>query len=232
MAQAGPVILLNKENCPIVNLLETTLVEHLVKEKHRNIVVIDENTPIEEAIKTLAEHQILSLPVRAHDSADIVGMVDVLDIINFLIRTYSQGETIMETQWSDYCRDIQLLVHRGIRFGIKPVKSVMGTSTVDPVVVISEKGTIMQLIEQAFSKGIHRVPVMNDINRTVSNIVSQSDVIDFISRCAMKKTNLGILEGKTLADLNLGTKNVITMSVNAQAIHAFYLVMQKQKKNI
>lgn len=90
-------------------------------------------------------------------------------------------------------------------------------SRCDPWTPVSPHGTLAQLIE-IFTAGLHRVPVVDDLS-IVSNIVSQSDVIRYLS----DHVSPGAPFDQTVKDLNLGSRNVIDMSVTAQAIHAFYL---------
>ena len=96
--------------------------------------------------------------------------------------------------------------------------NIADSSQCDPWTPASPFGTLAQLIEM-FSGGIHRVPVVDELG-IVSDIVSQSDLIRFLS----DHITSGPPFDKTVADLNLGTRNVIDMSVSAEALHAFYLM--------
>jgi len=79
---------------------------------------------------------------------------------------------------------------------------------------------LYQLCEDVFSREIHRVPVINDKNFLL-DIISASDVVSFI---AQHIDRIGSVAEATVGELNLGTRNVISMSSSALAIHAFYLM--------
>jgi hypothetical protein len=127
-------------------------------------------------------------------------------------------------------------------------------------------GTLAQLIEEAFSRGVHRVPVYNRASTVVTNIISQSgtthtrdtrdtydthdthathasaharlwattnettraDIIKFImgkmDEAGNPEAVLGSLMGKTVDELRLGTKPVISMSDELPAFKALQLV--------
>jgi hypothetical protein len=41
----------------------------------------------------LAHHRMLSLPVQAKDSVDVIGFVDVLDVLTHIVRLCSEGKS-------------------------------------------------------------------------------------------------------------------------------------------
>jgi len=85
---------------------------------------------------------------------------------------------------------------------------------------VFENGTLYQVLEEMFSKEIHRVPVMDDAGAII-NILSQSDITQFMADNKRLWSSLG---HKTVEQLSLGTDTVICMSQHACAIHAFYLM--------
>lgn len=93
----------------------------------------------------------------------------------------------------------------------------------DPLFTVNVNGTVSQLIEEIFCKGVHRVAVMDENMRHPIGIISQSDIIKFLASEECLRL-MGNLKSKTVQELNLGTRNVVQMSSSAQAIHAFYLM--------
>jgi len=204
-----------------VKLLQTTLIRQILPAKRDQILELDSNTTVSQAIKVLAGNNILSMPVWDKNDGVYLGFLDYLDILNFAINMYTEGIQVNETQYGAYCTDINILQHRGVRFGIKPVKEIINASKKDEFIPVYAHGTIYQLIEGVFYKGIHRVPVLDENNKIVS-IVTQSEVLNFLAKhMDIVVSDLGNI---SVDQLHLGTKNVIAMSTNAQAIHAFYLM--------
>jgi CBS domain-containing protein len=190
-----------------------------LKEKNRKIIEINGSVTVSEALKVLAENNILSVPVWDKNDGDYLGFLDVLDIVNYVVNMYTVGTSVKEVQWEKYCTDLELLQHRGIRFGMKPIKEIINASRKDEFIPVYGHGTVYQLIEGVFYKGIHRAPIMDELNK-VRNCVTQSDVMEFIGK-HMEVINPK-LGGMTVGQLQLGTKDIITMSANSLAIHAFW----------
>ncbi len=80
------------------------------------------------SISLLAQHRILSVPVLCKDSRDVLGFVDVMDILTFIVRLVTHGHDMQEAQWSAWANDIITLQAKGEQFGQTHVKRVMGTS--------------------------------------------------------------------------------------------------------
>jgi len=209
------------ENSSIIKFLQETSISNILPEKRIQILELDSNTTVSQAIKALAQNEILSMPVWNKADGFYLGFLDYLDILSFAINMYIEGNQVSETQYGAYCTDISILRHRGVRFGMKPVKEIINVSKKDQFIPVYAHGSVYQLIEGVFYKGIHRVPVMDENNKIIS-IVTQSDMLNFLTKqMEILVKDLGNI---TINQLDLGTKNVITMSANAQAIHAFYLM--------
>lgn len=106
--------------------LQATQISHIWKAKNE-VITVKSNLSIQEASKILAEKNILSAPVFDPESESWLGFVDVFDIVVTALSIYSEAPNFQaeEAKWSSWCRDIDTLNHRGVRFAIKPVKSVM-----------------------------------------------------------------------------------------------------------
>jgi CBS domain-containing protein len=207
---------------PIVDLLKSTSINDLIKGKDSsNLMQLDSSITVSQAIKILAENNVLSMPVFDKEDGSHLGFVDYCDILTFVINMYTEGHQVSETQWNSFCSDIETLQHRSVRFGIKPIKEIIDASHRDAFIPVYGHGTVFQLIEGVFYKGVHRVPVMDEQDKLIA-IVTQTDVMNFFGRnSSLMNADLG---RQTVKQLKLSTPNVITMSINAQAIHAFHLM--------
>jgi len=202
------------------NFLEQTKIETIAVPLGK-VVGFPATTSIEEALKILAENDILSAPVFDPETKEYIGFVDVMDILRAIIGLYSEASDTSEIAWSKWATDINSLSLRGIRFAIKPVKNVVDLSKIDPYLPVSKSGTLYQLMEEVFSKGIHRAPLYDDIAmKAPVALITQSDVINAISK-VVPSSSIGI---KTVEELSLGTRYPIQMSIDALAIQAFYLM--------
>jgi len=213
------------------DVLDLATVADLLKIKSTSrskVIDVKASTPINEAIKILAENDILCALVRADDSVDYIGVLDVLDVLGFILKSYSTSKDSDSMQWSSWCTDIDELKYRGETLGAIPISQL--TAHKLPAAVYQE-GSIFQLIE-VFAQGVHRVPVWRVSGHLhyVSDIVTQSDVINFLFRHRFDADSHGFrlhgdLFNSPIKNLGLGYEtNVITMSYSAQAIHAFWLM--------
>lgn len=218
---------MSSKNNEIVEYLQTTSIKSFLELRptKNEMIVLDSNCSVEKAIETLASRHILSAPVRDVKEGEYKGIVDMLDILHYALLIYSQGsksESIREEDWKEWCADISVLKGRGVRFGITPVKSIMNESSRNPFCPVSERGTLFQLMEDILGRGIHRAPVVGEMN-LVGNVISQSDIIQIFHNNIEK---FGLLANKSVKDLNLGTRPAIMVPVNSLAIHAFYFMLE------
>jgi CBS-domain-containing membrane protein len=206
---------------PLVALLEQMTVNQLVGDKQ--VITVQEDAQLKDVINLLASHRILSVPVTCKDSRDVLGFVDVMDILTFIVRIVSRGHNIQEAQWSAWANDISTLKAKGEEFGHTPVRDIMAASRTDLYFPVYGQGTVMQAMEH-FAAGLHRAAVFNKTNKVLTNIITQSDVVQLLIK-NLTGPSLGVLGGKTIEELQLGTSaSVICMSTTAQAIHAVYLM--------
>ena len=51
--------------------------------------------------------------------------MDVLDILSFILQMYTQDLDSKEITWGKWVQDMETLTHRGVRFGLKPIKQII-----------------------------------------------------------------------------------------------------------
>eukprot|EP00048_Salpingoeca_helianthica_P000442 m.41545 g.41545 ORF g.41545 m.41545 type:complete len:330 (+) comp10517_c0_seq1:100-1089(+) len=208
------------------NLFERILSKHtlksFLKDRHTELVYLRSSDPVEKALKVLCEHHILSAPVRFEDAGDFCGLIDMMDILSAIIRLYTAGtNSVAAADWQEWCKDIETLDHRGVRFGIMPVAKLINQSEGNPFLPVSEHGTFFQLAEELFARGVHRAPVSDDHGK-ILGIVSQSDVIALLAKSPEFLTDP--LASKTISELGVIDKEFLSVTVDTPAIHAFYLM--------
>jgi CBS domain-containing protein len=211
--------------------LKSTLVEDLVdcKTEKKIYDVLLEDT-VRDVHNLLAEKKILSVPVRVEKGcSDYLGMVDVLDVVFFVLyKVTGEPKTVEEVQWSSWCQDLGKLQVKGEELGDIKVEKLFSEDSVYKAAAkwtpVSQKGTLSQLLE-LFAAGVHRVAVTSHMEGYVRNIVSQSDVLAYISK---HQDLLGDWADKSLEEVGLATgkdtSRVICMAQESQVIHAFYLM--------
>jgi len=217
----------------IEQFLQEKLVRELIlcKSAPKEIIYVTTNSSITATFELLAKHDILAVPVREQDELLYVGWISVLDILSFILRVYSKGETIdKDAPWSTWCKNIDTLICRGEELGKISVVDAMDKTWISPV---NATGSVFELVESLFatSKNIHRIGVCNDENDNyVRAIVTQSDVIQLLYKYSLEKPFLGNIADTPIGDIpglryHAESNNLISMSINAQTIHAFWLMI-------
>lgn len=130
-------------------------------------------------------------------SKSFLGFVDMLDIVSFAVSLleFNNGEI-----------DSQLLFENSQKMLSKQVKHIVDMSKINPVCQVRDISPLLQTIG-VFQKGIHRVAVIGPDGQIV-NILSQSDVVRFL---LSEVDNFLPVFDKTVAELNLGSSNPITI---------------------
>ena len=88
------------------------------------------------------------------DAVDWLGFIGCLDILRLAIHMYTNGtnniaedlKKIDNPEWSSWCRDINTVQHRDVRFGLTPIKKLIAGRPVDTLCPINEMGSVHELI--------------------------------------------------------------------------------------
>jgi len=201
----------------IRDLLEKTLVSTFTASK-AEIIVIPSNVSPYDAFKVLISHNILSAPVLDVTTKKYTGFLDIRDLVSFVV-------FVDDDQKSDVPQNLLELVLHGCKLFKVDLDGVTTT-------YLSRRNAFRSLhssdnlltVCQLLSTGLHRVPIVDE-SGTVINIISQSSVIQFLSHHLKEyKDELN----RTLKELNLGTKPVISVKQDTLAIETFRLMDNKK----
>eukprot|EP01112_Ceratiomyxa_fruticulosa_P017810 TRINITY_DN561_c0_g1_i1.p1 TRINITY_DN561_c0_g1~~TRINITY_DN561_c0_g1_i1.p1 ORF type:complete len:363 (+),score=58.01 TRINITY_DN561_c0_g1_i1:210-1298(+) len=197
------------------------------QKKERKLIVLKDDDTLEHALTMLTTNKILSAPITTSDSETFVGFLSLNDVVNFILKTYSNttNKESEEVEWSSWCDDFYSLSFRGVSFAQTPVKDIVKNLS-EPICQVNEFGTVYQLMEDVFQSGYHRAIVLKDIPSSFETkalgIVTQSDIIHLLWENIYL---CGDIIHQEIGDLRIFNPTVISMSENALAIHAFYLMM-------
>jgi len=204
------------------------------QKKDRKLIVLNDDDTLEHALTVLTSNKILSAPIQHKESESFVGFLALNDVVNFILKVYSNASNkdSEEIGWVSWCEDFYSLSFRGVLFSQTPVKDVIKQLS-EPLCQVNEFGTIYQLMEDIFFSGIHRVIVLKDIlsplEIKVLGIITQTDVIHLIWENVYL---LGDYIHQKIGDLRIFNPAVISMSIEAKAIHAFYLMMYNKVEGV
>lgn len=217
-------------------ILENSTVDDVLKLKpSHKIEQLNHNVTVATAMKTLADHKILSAPVLSAagveeigDFGDYMGLVTTESILHHFLRHVPEGSEKDLEKTKDFWE--QLLI----------------TITSDNDVSYIHAGevhklTLYQLFMGYFFRKdrhpIHRLAVF-DARVRVTNIISQSDLLRFVSRHIKEMKadendtthadkHHSRLDKLTIKQLQLGLQEVQTVHLKDRALDAFRIMEEK-----
>jgi len=194
MAQSAKEFLTNTSISSFLNSIE-------------HVISIQANEKAVEALGKILENKISALPVRNADSHNFGSFIDTLDICTFIMQTI------------DACGD-----------DLDKAEKLFLETTCSQVANRGEKNTFHQVLHTDNLKSclakmvalsnIHRLPVF-DLRGNFVGILSQSTVVNVITENIRL---FGMITNKSVNDLRLGIKKVISVNVSAPIKAAFKLI--------
>jgi len=201
------------EESPVRKLLASTLVGSIPTPKG-NVVIVRSTASPYEGFKILVEHNILSAPVFDEKTQKYSGFLDIRDLVSFVV-------FVDDDQKSDVPQNLHELIMHGCKLFKMDLEGVTPTylSRRNPFRPVSTTDSLLVVCTE-LAKGLHRVPVVDDKGNVV-NIISQSSIINFLARHSKE---LQSQTERTLEELGLGTKPVVSVKQDTPAIETFRLM--------
>jgi len=166
---------------------------------------------VESCLAKLAEFHITAAPVLEN-----VGLVGVLDLLAFLVKTSTK---ILVDDVSGESRnlttdDMRMLRKRAKDFKLGKVQDLIDYSKKNPWVYLFDDQTVADAMV-TFSQGIHRVILFKRDSNKMLGILTQSDVVRFLAE--EQKTQFEI----PVSHLKNKTEKLITVSQSTLAFDSF-----------
>jgi len=209
------------------DLLSSVAVDFIVDEnwRKRNLVFVNHYQSLEKALERLNRHNIQAMPVINQDSNTIIGVLDLLDILNYMEELFpwdlatSSKSTLESKRWE---------------FLQKSVGDILVSAKHRTCPIISEDASLATVTRE-LATGEHCILVVPRNEQTelkenilcvesVSWLVTQSDIVRFLARNVpwMTKNDYE----KSVGELGLIQKDVLTVSHSLPTVEAFKLMHQ------
>ncbi len=154
-----------------------------------------------------------------HDQ--FIGFIDMLDIVCHCMKDFNDVELQTDA-------DFEKLLEAHHSLTKYTCGQVAGGSGRNPYYPIDEQTSFLTAIDLLLSHRLHRLPVVDSTGQLTS-LLSQSAII-FAIADNLKKFPIS---HTTVAQLNLGIKNVLGVKVDQKAIEAFKIMYDKvQPQNV
>lgn len=190
--------------------LESMMIENWVRKR---LVLVGDRQPLDKALQRLNRHKITSLPIISEQTGNIIGILDSLDIVNYLSTVLDQ-EAIGPARWD---------------FNLKTTGELLALST-HKGLVMSNQANIYEALAY-LSKGIPRIMVVDAAiaphfqekeEEGILGLFTQSDVVRFLAANPYW-LNLHPRASKKLEELDIfsGVENLVCVDQNTPASTAF-----------
>lgn len=212
----------------VCQLLNSVTVGELGTKK---VLTIPATTSVKDTFEFLIKNKILSAPIYDETEKEYTGLVDLVDIVHFVVELLGDVEFHQDLDLWDIVAGKDVFVRTA-------VKDISDLSQRNPFCSLPKTVPLLDvcktLVNGAFGNTIHRVCVTGQTDKaetSITAIVSQSDVIAFINSHLASLAGCPLLD-KTVQEVKLGIKTVVTIKENRPCIEAFRLMHDNQVSGI
>ncbi|KAK9686963.1 cell separation during budding [Basidiobolus ranarum] len=184
----------------------------------QKVIVIDGEASLESAVQTLIQGGVSSAPIYNKEANNFIGMFDYRDMLTYVLAV-KERSTILQKVPSP---EIAELIRKVSNAESIPVKMASDLSQRNPFYSITEDTTLIQILD-LLSTSVQRVVVANN-QGSLTGILSQSLVVEYIFTRLQSYPDLQALFKKTLPELNIGKSEVISINTDRPVVDAMALL--------
>lgn len=189
------------------------------------VISFQVNTPLSKVIDTLSGKHIQSAPVYDANK-QCLGLIDLCDIVAFLVHMLYKKAGIDATQSSQEVTLAGFAFPRtefeegkgmSYRFKHQPVQEIINFSKQNPYMPVGQQTPLRDVVRALAT--VRRVPVV-DGEGQVRALISQSSIVAWLS----KRIDKVPFATRTLEELGIARKKVITISASSRTLDAFAIL--------
>ncbi|KJE96877.1 hypothetical protein CAOG_07130 [Capsaspora owczarzaki ATCC 30864] len=178
------------------------------------LIVVDADSQIVSACKTLADNGISSAPVFDSAKNSYLGMLEYADLVA-LVLAAKQRSHLPEGNES-----LENYISQGGQFQVA-VRHAVDISERNPFYSLFPESTLLNAVQVFSSGAVRRIVVMSGDGK-LHGIISQTTVLRFVHDHLLSQMD-GIVR-QTLEQLNIGSQPVVQLNGNAPVIDALELM--------
>lgn len=175
-----------------------------------NVLTVEKDAPLSEAFQKLIEHRILSIPVVDTDGK-LLSLLTLKDLVCYIVVTFTDDDF--------KGRKFSEMLAKKEEFQKKKVADVK--DSIETMHTIDAAETVLAAVKLMINKNAHRVVVTEE--GKPKNLITQSRILKLVSVLLDALP----IKGKTVQQLKLGLKPVVTISHKSSARQAFKLMVEK-----
>jgi len=190
-------------------LTSTTAHSFIARKSHSNVIFVKTTDSLHSTLKTLVNNKIHGVPVFDPKTEKFVAFVDLLDFAAHLVRTYLENQ-IIEGSISRMLEEEHHYV----------INEIANESRRNPWCTVNFNTPLLQVMSIMTDKKIHRVAVVDEKGQ-LTNVITMSDLVQYIFNNLQPFSSL---KGKTVEELHLGIKEVVSTTTTEKTYKAFLLM--------
>jgi CBS-domain-containing membrane protein len=201
---------------PLRQLFEKHTVADLPTPK--TLIEVDSKAQLIDGFEALINNKIQSAPVYDATTHTYIGFLDVRDLVSFVRFVYDEQKVVDNQTLKD-------IVHHGVHMFKAPTTDGVTVSYLarrNKFSPLKPSATLLAVVE-LLSRGLHRVPILNDDGKLV-NIISQSSIINYLDKHLHQ---LDTIAGATVESIKVGTHPAQSVAQTASVIDTLRLMDSK-----
>jgi len=184
-----------------------------IVQDQRKMIVVDSKDSLPKALATLAKNGIYAAPVYDKQKGEYLGFIDVVDMVAVVVQIFSETE-LLGQDFEAFTMD-----DKEKRFDSYKSGTVVDLCKRNPWKPVDEKADLAAAITIFQQEGLHRVPVLKHKSSTnVTHVLTETTIISYLEKNLLK---MGAVTSKTVKELKLGYKTVISVTEKDNALKAF-----------
>jgi len=185
------------------------------------LIELNGDASVAEGFKILIFQNVLSVPLFDSKTHSYTTSLSMLDVVLHAIDSVGDFELDVTSGVSSA---LSILSEKE-RFRAYKAKDIAGKSN-EPIPVISDpQVTIDRAVDLMVKTKAHHVLVVKGAE--LCNVITQSRIVECLSMLFGVDPTFTALGSKTVQELNLGLRNVVSMQENAKAVDAFRVLAEK-----
>lgn len=187
------------------------------------LVTIKSDTSVEKAFNTLTTHNLTSIPVEEFENDLDCLTFDYTDLNAYLLlvldKLHVNEQSFALNPYYKNPEEIKTLIGKAKKGEQVPVKFVIQLAPKNPFYKLPETETLSSVVE-ILGTGVHRIAIFNEASTKITGVLSQRRLIKYLWDNARRFPSLEPLFQSSLADLNIGNPNVISIYGDEPLINA------------
>lgn len=181
-----------------------------------SIVIVYDNENVVDGFKKLVDNQIMCAPIVSHKTGKVMGVLTMRELLILFLDTFTDQDL--------NSAPMKTLIHKREEF--KKMHAIdFKTGEDDPLIIVEDSATALKAAQDMKARNGHRAIVV-DANQKPSNVITESRLL----KIASVLLDVLPITKKTLKELNIGTKNVITIEASKNTRDAGVAVVDSSGK--